>query len=132
MGKRTSQDLSAVIGPGIQKCCYEVGDEVRSQFESQFDYARDLFHELYSPDPIRRKYPLLFLNVRPPGHGEPATKIYLDLSEANRRQLLLAGVPENQIVILNHCTSCTRGKFFSHRAEKGRTGRMMAVVGIKA
>jgi len=125
------RDVSAAIGPGIQKCCYEVGEEVRSQFESQFDYASELFNELYSPDPIREKYPLLFLNARPPGHGDTATKLYLDIMEANRRQLLMAGVPENQISVVNFCTSCNRRKFFSHRAEKGVTGRMMAAVGVK-
>lgn len=125
------QDVSAAIGPGIQKCCYEVGEEVRSQFESQFDYAGELFHELYSPDPIREKYPLLFLNARPPGHGDTATKLHLDIMEANRRQLVMAGVPENQISVVNFCTSCNRRKFFSHRAEKGVTGRMMAAVGVR-
>ena len=125
------QHVYAVIGPGIQKCCYAVGEEVRSQFESQFDYAGELFHELYSPDPIREKYPLLFLNVRPPGHGDTTTKLYLDILEANRRQLLMAGVPESQISLVNLCTSCHRRKFFSHRAEEGKTGRMMAVVGVR-
>jgi len=124
-------DVLAAIGPGIGKCCYEIGQEVKSQFESQFDYARELCQELYSPDPIREKYPLLFLNVRPPGHGVSATKLYLDLLEANRRQLVLAGVPEKQISLLRRCTSCNKRQFFSHRAEKGVTGRMMAVVGIK-
>ena len=124
------RDVMAVIGPGIQKCCFEVGEEVRSQFESQFGYARELFHELYSPDPIRQKYPLLFLNVRPPGHGDTATKLYLDLMEANRRQLITAGVPEKQVLSLQRCTSCNTRQFFSHRAENGKTGRMMAVIGI--
>jgi polyphenol oxidase len=128
------EDILAVIGPGIQKCCYEIGDEVKAQFESQFAYARELFHELYSPNPIRTKYPLLFLNMRPPGHGDPATKLHLDIAEANRRQLLTSGVPENQITVMQPCTSCkTRNtrRFFSHRAEQGRTGRMMALVGIR-
>lgn len=125
------QDVHAAIGPGIQRCCYEVGEEVRSEFESQFDYARELFQELYSPNPIREKYPLLFLSVRPPGHGESSTRLHLDIMEANRRQLVSAGVPESQISVLKHCTSCNRRKFFSHRAEKGKTGRMMAVAGIR-
>lgn len=129
-GTRT-EDVQAAIGPGIGKCCYAVGEEVRSEFESQFAYARELFHELYSPDPIREKYPLLFLNVRPPGHGDTATKLYLDIMEANRRQLLGVGIPENQISVLGHCTSCNRRRFFSHRAERGVTGRMIAVIGIK-
>lgn len=125
------EDVQAAIGPGIGKCCYAVGEEVRSEFESQFAYARELFHELYSPDPIREKYPMLFLNVRPPGHGDSATKLYLDIMESNRRQLLDVGIPEKQISVLDHCTSCNRRKFFSHRAERGVTGRMMAVIGIR-
>jgi YfiH family protein len=125
------EDVLAAIGPGIQKCCYEIGEEVRAEFESQFADARELFHEKYSPNPIREKYPLLFLNVRPPGHGESATKLYLDLAAANQRQLLAAGVSQGQIQIMQYCTSCNTRKFFSHRAERGRTGRMMAVVGIK-
>ena len=124
------ENVLAAIGPGIQECCYEVGEEVRAQFESQFGYARELFHELYSPDPIREKYPLLFLNVRPPGHGDTATKMHLDLLEANRRQLVMAGVPEKQVFAVRRCTSCHTRQFFSHRAEKGKTGRMMAVVAI--
>jgi polyphenol oxidase len=124
------RDVRAAIGPGIGKCCYEIGEEVKSQFESQFDYAHELFQETYSPDPIRQKYPLLFMNACPPGHGETATKLYLDLAEANRRQLMPAGVPEEQISVLNCCTSCNRNKFFSHRSEKGTTGRMMGVIGI--
>lgn len=126
------EDVQAAIGPGIHKCCYAIGEEVRSQFESQFNYADELFHEQYSPDPIREKYPLLFLNVRPPGHGDTATKLYLDIMEANRRQLLKAGVPEAQISVLDNCTSCGTQSFFSHRAQNGLTGRMMALVGIRS
>jgi copper oxidase (laccase) domain-containing protein len=42
------------------------GEEVRAQFESQFDYADKLFHEVKESDPIREKYPLLFYS---PGAG---------------------------------------------------------------
>ena len=124
------QDIYAVIGPGIQRCCYEVGAELKDHFESQFDYGQQLFHEVHSVDPVREKYPLLFMTMRPPGHGDFGSKLHLDLKEANRRQLLAAGVPGNQITVLEHCTSCNTRKFFSHRADKGITGRMMAVVGI--
>jgi YfiH family protein len=124
------QDIHAAIGPGIQKCCYAVGEEVKHEFESQFAYARELFHEVKESDPVHEKYPLLFLNARPPGHGDLCLKLHLDLSEANRRQLLAAGVPEKQITVLEGCAACDTRRFFSHRAEKGRTGRMMAVIGI--
>jgi YfiH family protein len=125
------EDLLAAIGPGIQQCCYAVGEELRQEFESQFASGADLFHEVKTSDSVREKYPLLFLNQRPPGHGDPCIRIHLDLSEANRRQLLTAGVPEKQITVLGECTACATKRFFSHRADRGRTGRMMAVVGIK-
>jgi YfiH family protein len=126
-----SAELKAAIGPGIRACCYEVGPEVREQFESQFTYGAELFREIKESDPIRDKYPLLFLSARPPGHSELPKKLFLDLAEANRRQLLSAGVAPRNISISPLCSSCRTDLLFSHRAEKGLTGRMMAAVGIR-
>jgi len=125
------RDLKAAIGPGIQGCCYEVGEDVRTKFESQFTYAASLFHEVKESDPVREKYPLLFLTARAPGHSELPKKIYLDLVEANRQQLIGAGVPKKGIEASPLCTNCHPELLFSYRAEKGKTGRMMAVAGIR-
>ena len=125
------RDLKAAICPGIQGCCYEVGEEVRVQFESQFAYASNLFREVKESDPVREKYPLLFLTARAPGHSELPKKIFLDLAEANRQQLIAAGVPKKNIEALTLCTSCRPDLLFSYRGENARTGRMMAVVGIR-
>ncbi|HEX8712633.1 MAG TPA: peptidoglycan editing factor PgeF [Terracidiphilus sp.] len=125
------EDLVAAIGPGIGGCCYAVGEEVLAAFESQFAYARQLFHEVYDPDPVRTKYPMLFLNQRAPGHAEPCLSLHLDLVEANRRQLLDAGVRPERIESAGGCTNCGTERFFSYRAEQGHTGRMMAVIGIR-
>jgi len=125
------EDLIAAIGPGIGACCYAVGDEVRAAFESQFAYAPELFSEVYDPDPVRLKYPMLFLNQRAPGHAAPLLSLHLDLTKANRQQLLDAGLKPGQIQCVGGCTSCQTGRFFSHRAEHGHTGRMMAVIGIR-
>ncbi len=125
------RDLKAAIGPGIGGCCYEVGEEVRTRFESQFAYAGQLFRRVKESDPVREKYPLLFLTARAPGHSVLPSKLYLDLVEANLRQLLDAGVARRNIDALSLCTSCRTDLLFSHRAEKGITGRMMAVVGIR-
>jgi polyphenol oxidase len=125
------RDLKAAIGPGIQGCCYEVGEEVREKFESQFTYAAKLFREVKESDPVREKYPLLFLTARAPGHGELPKKLFLDLVEANRQQLLAAGLAPKNIETSPLCTNCRTDLLFSYRAEKGRTGRMMAVVGIR-
>jgi YfiH family protein len=126
------RDLRAGIGPGVHGCCYQVGAEVRTQFESQFEYASELFHEVEESDPVREKYPLLFLTARAPGHSELPKKIFLDLVEANRRQLVATGVAAKNISASPLCTSCRTDLLFSHRAEKGVTGRMMAVAGICA
>jgi YfiH family protein len=125
------EDVYAAIGPGIQNCCYEVGDELKEQFESQFSYAAELFHSVQDSDPVREKYPLLFMNMRAPGHGDLCLKLHLDLREANRRQLLALGVPETHISAMKECTACDTRSFFSHRAERGNTGRMLAVIGMR-
>ena len=125
------RDLKAAVGPGIQGCCYEVGEEVRTRFESQFSYGASLFREIKESDPVREKYPLLFLTARAPGHGELPPKIFLDLVEANRQQLIAAGVPKKSIETSPLCTNCHPELLFSYRAEKGKTGRMMGVAGIR-
>jgi copper oxidase (laccase) domain-containing protein len=125
-------DLIAAIGPGIGACCYAVGEEVLSEFESQFDYARELFREVFDSDPVRQRYPMLFLNQRPPGHGPAGSQLHVDLIEANRRQLLACGISAKSIQIVGGCTQCNPNLFFSYRGASGRTGRMLAVVGIRS
>lgn len=104
------EDLVAAVGPSIGACCYAVGDEVRSEFGARFGYADALFRSM--------------------GDGQ----IHLDLWEANRRQLLDAGVSGKRITVMGECTACTVAnggrKYFSHRNEHGFTGRMMSVIGV--
>jgi polyphenol oxidase len=125
------EDLIAAIGPGIGACCYAVGEEVLSSFESQFAYAGDLFREVYDSDPLRTKYPMLFLTQRAPGHSPIGPSLHLDLIEANRRQLLAAGLKDKAIHVVGGCTSCQSDLFFSHRASQGHAGRMLGVIGIR-
>jgi len=110
------QDLVAAVGPSIGACCYAVGEEVRAQFAGEFGYASDLFTERSS---------------------EPGTEptLFVDLWEANRRQLLETGVAAERIAVIGECSACTRlasgqRKYFSHRAEHGVTGRMLNAIGI--
>jgi purine-nucleoside/S-methyl-5'-thioadenosine phosphorylase / adenosine deaminase len=92
----------------------------------------DLFREVKESDPVREKYPLLFLTARAPGHSELPVKIFLDLVEANRRQLMDAGVVAKNIEASALCTACRPDLLFSFRADKGVTGRLMGVVGIRS
>jgi YfiH family protein len=124
-------DLEAAIGPGVRNCCYAVGEEVRDNFRSQFAYAEKLFHQVEESDPVREKYPMLFLTARAPGHSNLPVTIFLDLVEANRRQLLSAGLSAKKIDASPLCTSCNTDTLFSHRAEKGVTGRLMGVAGVR-
>ena len=57
--------------------------------------------------------------------------LHLDLIEANRRQLLDAGVKKESIAVAYRCTSCEPERFFSYRAERGFCGRMMSLIGIR-
>jgi YfiH family protein len=101
-------DILAAIGPSIGKCCYEVdqatADAFRGQNNSEF-----------------------FLQ-----HGSKKDKWMLDLPEANRRQILAAGVPESNIEVSDYCTTCNQDMFFSHRGSGGITGRQVNFMMIKA
>jgi polyphenol oxidase len=124
------KDLLAVIGPGIGSCCFEIGEEVENEFDSQFVYSKELFEDVFDSWSLKTKYPMLFLNQRAPGHGDPAMSRHLDLVKANWCQLLDAGVPPENIQSMNQCTACHTDLFFSYRKEHV-TGRMLAVVGIR-
>ncbi len=102
-------DLVAAVGPSIRACCYVVGEELQAQFGGAFRYAAELFS------------------------GE--ARDHLDLAEANRRQLVDAGLHPDAVTVLDACTACARfadgsRKYFSHRAEHGVTGRAMGMIGV--
>jgi polyphenol oxidase len=126
------EDLVAAIGPGIGACCYAVGEEVLSSFESQFSYGRELFCDVDSSDVVRTKYPMLFLTQRAPGHSPIGPSLHLNLVEANRRQLLAAGLKPKAISLVGGCTNCRADLFFSHRASQGHAGRMLSVIGMRS
>ena len=94
--------MHAAIGPSIGVCCYEVGPEVASQFEEGF--------------PVRT-------NLAGRGH--------LNLPEANRLQLLSAGVAPDRIHVSGLCTACLTGEFFSWRRDRQKHERMVSAIGVR-
>lgn len=125
-------DVIAVLGPGIGRCCYEVGPEVVKEYASQFSLAREWFDGPFDGiaaenDPS----PLPWLSMAPPGHELPGPSIHFDLLAANRAILLEAGVRPEHISSSGLCTACHTDLLFSYRREGGHTGRMMAVIGIR-
>lgn len=99
-----AQDVLAGIGPSIGPDHYEVGDDVIEQVRRAFGAAAERLLISYNGS------------------------IHFDLWEANR--LLLESVGVEQIEIAGLCTACDLEHWYSHRAEKGRTGRFGAIFAI--
>ncbi|MGH9864279.1 MAG: peptidoglycan editing factor PgeF [Candidatus Acidiferrales bacterium] len=124
------KDLLAALGPGIGRCCYEVGPDVVKEFAAQFAHAAEWFDGPFAvlasgEDPN----PLPWLTMMPPGHQPPPVLCQLDLHAANSAILVKAGLQRKNIFVSDLCTSCRTDLFFSYRRE-GITGRMMAVIGL--
>jgi YfiH family protein len=105
-----AEELVAAIGPSIGACCYEVGPEVRETFEAQ------------APSPAAGSAIARWLTA---GAGD---RLRLDLWEANRDQLIAAGVPASSIHVARLCTACHLDRFFSYRREGTRAGRLLAAI----
>ncbi len=101
-GSKTD-DLKAAIGPAISFCCYNVGEDVYRQLSQT---VKD-FTGLYE---IRQ--------------GD----IFVDLKGINKRQLIEAGLDENNIDVCPYCTVCNNNLFFSYRKENATTNRHSAVI----
>jgi YfiH family protein len=100
-----AHNIIAVIGPSIGPCCYEVGSDVIDAAEASLANPKGLFRQ----------------NGKP-GHA------HFNMWKANRQQLVEAGV--TKIVSSKFCTACHTDQFFSHRAERGKTGRFGVIIGV--
>lgn len=98
-------DILAVIGPSIGPCCYTVGEDVHRHFAAAFPGAVQSL-------------------ARPAETG----KWHLDLWRANRLVLMEAGLKEGNIYTARLCTNCREDLFFSYRRQRGRCGRMAALI----
>ena len=57
---------------------------------------------------------------------------HIDLAEANRRQLITAGIKPENIDVSGLCTKCGAGEFHSYRRDREASGRMVAAIGLVA
>ena len=97
-------NIVACIGPSIGPDHYEVGDDVIQSAKQLFQEDADL--------------------VLLP-HGE---RIHFDLWKANQLLLQRAGV--EHVELAGICTACHTEDWYSHRAEKGKTGRFGALISL--
>lgn len=100
--------IYACIGPSICKHCYIVDDNVIHEVEKMNIPNQTQFYKKVDTNQYQ-----------------------LDLKSLNKMLLTTCGVKEHQIDVTSFCTSCHHQVFFSHRREKGKTGRMMGFIGLK-
>jgi len=104
----TPKDILVGISPSIGWCHFDVGRDVADKFHRTFGADADQYTT-----------------------EDPDGTVRLDLSEANRIQLLAAGVSEDHIQTSGFCTACHPESFYSHRRDKGRTGRFAAIIMLR-
>ncbi len=96
-----ADDCFVYAGPCISLDVFEVGDEVAHQFDQKF-------HQ----------------------YNKTTGKIHLDLKNILKQQLIESGIPQSQFEIDKHCSFKEENLYFSHRRDKGVTGRMLTGIGI--
>ena len=94
-------DFTAVLGPCIRSCCYQVSGAVAVLFDRECVQKTK----------------------------EGSTR--LDLVRANVKQLADYGVEQERIFVCRECTCCRADLFFSHRREGKAAGRMIGFMGLK-
>lgn len=95
--------VAAWVSPCIGWQAFQVGPEVAERFD---------------PADIRTV----------PGDDRP----HVDLAGAIVRRLLGAGLDPSAVSADGRCTASDPDRFFSHRAQRGITGRMMGLIGLRA
>lgn len=104
-------DIIAVIGPHICQNCYEIGDDVASEF------AIRVKEENIDRDALRA--------TSVPG------KYLLNMSSFIIHDLVNAGVRKENISDSDFCTKCHPGILYSYRIEGNKRGGLAGFIGIK-
>lgn len=100
-------ECKAIIGPSISLESFEVGDEVYDEFANTG----------FCMQKIAKRYPC---------KGDAETgKWHIDLWEANRLQLIEAGLTPDSVTLAGVCTYKEYGKFFSARRLTINSGRIV-------
>ncbi|MGQ9472085.1 MAG: peptidoglycan editing factor PgeF [Candidatus Aminicenantales bacterium] len=102
------QEILVAFGPSIASSCYEVGEDVYAVFcRAGFSEREGIFRV----------------------HPEKKGYFFLDLSLANRRQLLSLGVRPENIEEIQICPHCHRD-FTSWRRDREKAGRLINFIGL--
>jgi len=102
------ENIVAAIGPAIDRCCFEVGEEVIDAVDSLLLLPKSDVSSFY--------------NKKENG------KYMLDLRGVVRERLIQLGVKAENIEFVGECTMCNPGKYYSHRYTKGNRGSLACVI----
>ena len=102
-----TEDVVAIIGPSIGKCCYEVSYDLVEKFSVLLPNADEKIYEIRDE------------------------KYYLDLWEINTQILKEFGVLKSNIINMKICTSCSCDRFFSYRKHDKTPKRIGTFIEIK-
>ncbi|MCR4624539.1 MAG: peptidoglycan editing factor PgeF [Lachnospiraceae bacterium] len=108
------RNMKAVIGPSICKDCYEVSKDVAERFIEVYNTSLDV--------------------VKPASgdfNNNPSEKYFLNLWEANRINLMGAGLSPESIEISGYCTRSHPDMLFSHRFHGEKRGVNIGYIFIK-
>lgn len=108
-----TSDIEVYICPSILKCCFEVDEDVKNEFENNFnDISINNYIELGEVKANKQKY-------------------YIDTTMINRDILINLGIKKENITISNLCSKCNNDIIHSHRFEGVNSGRNIAVISLK-
>jgi YfiH family protein len=98
------EDLVAAVGPHIEACCFEVGDDVAAQLAGCSSAGESAV-------------------IRAPGR-----KTHVDLRRIVHAQLEAAGIAEGRIDDVRGCTVCDKERFHSYRRDGKVSGRLLSAI----
>ncbi|HEX5623255.1 MAG TPA: peptidoglycan editing factor PgeF [Sulfuricurvum sp.] len=101
----SADDVQIILGPSIHGCCYEINEAIALEVKSQ-GYG----------EALRREENQVFLDVN--------TILLLQLKES--------GVSAERIEVIDECTACNSGDYFSYRADTQHTGRIAGVILLRS
>ena len=105
------QDLIVCIGPAIQKCHFEVEEDVKEIFYNNFKYLNNC-------NIIEKS-------------KQKENKYFIDTTLINRLILEEVGVKKENIIESNICTACNMKFMHSYRVNGEKAGRNICMMGLK-
>lgn len=107
------RNIIACIGPCIGKCHFEVSEDVKEKFEQTFSY-------------FNRNNDIIEISK------ENKFKYFIDTTLINRLMLEEIGIRPENIFESNICTVCNSKIIHSYRADGKKSGRNVAMIGLRS